>query len=122
MRNWFRVGCVVFPPTVLTCRLARGRLYGGRGPRGGGPRGGCWWCVHRAPGPAGGRGGGADSGRVPLLLGLQGLSADVVVLLPVLVLAKGAAVPGRVAAAAGFTCFTTTIPAALKKAESEIPS
>lgn len=95
------------------CRLARGRLYGGRGPRGGGPRGGCWWRVHRAPGPAGGRGGGADGGRVPLLLGLQGLSADVVVLLPVLVLAKGAAVPGRVAAAAGFTCFTTTIPAAL---------
>lgn len=77
-----------FPLTVLSSRLARGCLYGRGGPRGGRPRGGCWWCVHGAAGPAVGRDGGADSGRVPLLLGLQGLAADVVVLLPVLVLAK----------------------------------
>lgn len=124
MRNWFHVGCVVFPLTVLSAHLARGCLYGGRGPRGGRPRGGCWWCVHRAPGPTVRRDGGADSRRIPLLLGLQGLSTDVVVLLPVFVLAKRATVSGCVTAAAGFTRFTATIPATLleKAEESEIPN
>ena len=113
MRNWFRVGCVVFPPTVLSARLARCRLYGGRGPWGGRPGGGRWWCVHGAPGPTVGRDGGADGRCVPLLLGLQGLSTDVVVLLPVFVLAKGATVSGCVTAAAGLAGFTAAIPATL---------
>lgn len=113
MRNWFHVGCVVFPLTVLSLHLARGCLYGGRGPRSSWPWGGCWWCVHRAPSPTVGRDGGADRRRVPLLLSLQGLSTDVVVLFPVFVLAKWATVSGCVTAAAGFTCFTATIPATL---------
>ena len=104
----------VFPPTVLSARLARCRLYGGRGPWGGGPGGGGRRRVHRAPGPAAGRDGGADSGRVPLLLGLQGLAADVVVLLPVFVLAKGATIPGGVAAAAGLAGLPAAVPATLR--------
>lgn len=114
MKNWFRVGWVVVPLTVLSSRLARGCLYGRRGPRGGRPRGGCWWCVHGAPGPAVRRDGGADRRRVPLLLGLQGLSTDVVVFLPVFVLAEGATVPGRVTAAAGLTRLAAAIPATLR--------
>ena len=109
----------VFPPTVLSARLARCRLYGGRGPWGGGPGGGGRRRVHRAPGPAAGRDGGADGGRVPLLLGLQGLSTDVVVLLPVFVLAKGATVPGRVTAAAGLAGLPAAVPATLREEAEE---
>jgi hypothetical protein len=49
-----------------------------------------------------------------LLLGLEGLAAHVVVLLPVLVLAEGAAVARCVAAAARLAGLTTAVPAALE--------
>lgn len=95
---------------------------GGGGAGGGGGRGG-----GRTPGSAArGAGGGADgSGGVGprdaplllaglLLLGLQRLTADVMVLLPVLVLAEGAAVARCVAAAARLAGFAAAVPAALR--------
>lgn len=102
-----------------------GRGAGGGGAGSGGGRGG-----GRTPGSAArGAGGGADGGGglrardAPLLLAsllllllllrLQRLAADVMVLLPVLVLAEGAAVARCVAAAARLAGFAAAIPAAL---------
>lgn len=101
----------------LSLGLARRRLYGGGGSRGGRPRSGCWWCVHWAPSPTTGCDRGADSGRVSLLWGLQGLSTDVVMLLPVFMLTKRATVSGCVTATARLTCFPATVPATLKEKE-----
>ena len=86
--------------SLLAWRAVEGGGGGGAG--GGGARGSSRWGCSRTPGPAaGGAGGGADGGRgfrswnaslllagLLLLLGLEGLTADVVVLLPVLMLAK----------------------------------
>lgn len=53
--------------------------------------------------------------RLPLpLLGLEGLAAHVVVLLPVLVLAEGAAVARRVAAATCLARLAPAVPATLR--------
>lgn len=81
----------------------RARLAGAAGD-GGHPIGlaGAWRQPH-----AGGGGGG---GRQPL----QSLPADVVVLLPIFVLAEGAAVASGVAAAAGLARFAPAVPAALR--------
>ena len=85
----------------------------------------------RAPGTAArGAGGGADRGRslrpgatpplllagllLLLLLGLEGLAAHVVVLLPVLVLAEGAAVARGVTAATRLAGLAPTVTAALE--------
>lgn len=69
----------------------------------------------------GGRGGGGAQGdatapRQPL----QALTADVVMLLPVFVLAEGATVTSCVAAAARLTGFPPTVPAALVRQWGEI--
>lgn len=44
---------------------------------------------------------------------MQGLAADMMVFLPVFVLAEGTTISCRVAAAAGLTCLPATIPTAL---------
>lgn len=91
MRNWFHffLLCFLFLSfRVLSSVLTRSCLYGGWGSRGGGPRSGCWWSIDGAPGPAAGSHGGAHCWCLSLLLGLEGLSTDVMVLLPVLMLAK----------------------------------
>lgn len=46
---------------------------------------------------------------------MQGLAADVMMFLPVFVLAERAAVTRRVAAAAGLTCFPAAVPTTLQK-------
>lgn len=119
--------------------LRAGRGWAVRWPSGpGGSAGRCvqgagWARGARAGRPSGARLAGAGSGRgqagaqarggVGLSrhgLGhggcgaLQALSAHMVVLLPVLVLAEGAAVAGRVAAAARLTGLAPAIPAALE--------
>lgn len=116
MRNWF-IFCCVFVFRVSSSVLTRSCLYGGWGSRGSGPRSGCWWSVDGAPGPTAGRHGGAHCWCLSLLLGLEGLSTDVMVLLPVLMLAKGATIPCCVATTAGFTSFPATVPATLEAKE-----
>lgn len=109
--------CCVSVFRVSSSVLTRSRLYGGWGSRGGGPRSGCWWSVDGAAGPAAGRHGGAHCWCLSLLLGLEGLSTDVMVLLPVLMLAKWATVSCCVATTAGFTSFPATVPATLEAKE-----
>lgn len=109
--------CCVFVFRVLSSVLTGSRLYGGWGSRGGGPRSGCWWSVDGAPSPAAGRHGGAHCWCLSLLLGLEGLSTDVMVLLPVLMLAKWATVSCCVATTTGFTSFPATVPATLEAKE-----
>lgn len=100
---------------------------GGRGAGGGGAGGGGGRSGGRTPSSAArGAGGGADgsgglgSRDAPLLLagllllGLQRLTTNVMVLLPVLVLAEGAAVARCVAAAARFAGLAAAVPAALR--------
>lgn len=94
---------------------------GGGGTRGSGRWGGGWTPSSTARGA--GRGADRGGGLRPwdaslllaglLLLGLERLTTDMMVLLPVLMLAEGAAVACRVAAAACLTGFTATVPAAL---------
>lgn len=79
------------------------------------------WRAGRCRGARGGRGGGGAQGdttapRQPR----QALTADVVVLLPVFVLAEGAAVTSCVAAAARLTGFPPAVPAALVRQWAEI--
>lgn len=99
-----------------------GRGAGGGGARSRGGRGGGWTPCSAAWGA--GRGADGSRGLGPrharlllagllLLLGLQRLTTDVMVLLPVLVLAEGAAVARRVAAAARLAGFAAAVPAAL---------
>jgi len=107
----------VFAFRVSSSVLTRSCLYGGWGSGGGGPRSGCWWGVDGAAGPTAGRHGGAHCWCLSLLLGLEGLSTDVMVLLPVLMLAKWAAVSCCVATTAGFTSFPATVPATLEAKE-----
>lgn len=74
----------------------RGRHVGGGGGRGGGG------------------GGGAHGDAAPTGEALQALAAHVVVLLPVLVLAEGAAVARRVAAATCLARLAPAVPATLR--------
>lgn len=79
------------------------------------------WRAGRCRGAGGGRGGGGAQGdntapRQPR----QALTTDVVVLLPVFVLAEGAAVTSCVAAAARLTGFPPAVPAALVRQWGEI--
>lgn len=115
MVSFFSLCFFVF--RVSSSVLTRSCLYGGRGSRGGGPRSGCWWSVNGAPGPAAGCHGGAHCWCLSLLLGLECLSTDVMVLLPVLMLAKRATVSCCVATTAGFTSFPATVPATLEAKE-----
>lgn len=115
---------------LVRCAIQGGR---GRGAGGGGAGGGGRWGGGRAPcSTAGGAGGGADGSRDIrprdaslllaglLLLGLQRLTTHVMVLLPVLVLAEGAAVARRVAAAARLAGFAAAVPAALRYKRSHV--
>lgn len=127
-------GWLLGPATACVSLLARCAIQGGggRGAGGGGARGSSRRGSSRAPGAAAwGAGWGADGsgglgpGDTPrllaglLLLGLEGLTADMVVLLPVLVLAEGATVARCVAAATCLTGLATTVPAALTDTHEE---
>lgn len=91
----------------------RARRAGARGPRraglagAGGARGQAGAQAGRGVGRRGSRVGRGSRGA------LQALAAHVVVLLPVPVLAEGAAVPRRVAAAARLASLASAVPAAL---------
>lgn len=126
-----RAGCYALEAFALILRvslLARCAIQGrgGRGAWGGWARGSSRRGSSRTPSPAArGAGGGADGSRGLwpwdaslllaglLLLGLEGLTADMVVLLPVLMLAERAAVACCVATAACLTGLAATVPAAL---------
>lgn len=90
--------------------LAWGRFYCGWSGRGGWPGSSCWWCVDWTSCATAGRCRGTARGHLALLLGLKGLSAHVVVLFPVLMLAEWAAVSRRIAAAASLARLTSAVP------------
>lgn len=138
----WRAGCYTweaFASYLCVSFLARCAIKGrrGRGAWGGWARGSSRGGSSRTPGPAAwGASRGADGswGLWPrndpsllllaglLLLSLQGLTAHMVMLLPVFMLAEGAAVACRVAAAARLTGLASAVPAALthRKRQSQI--
>lgn len=102
------------------CGIQRARGARARGPRGASFAGASGTCG-QAGAQAGG-GGGLSGDRVGHhgRGALQALAAHVVVLLPVLVLAEGAAVAGRIAAAACLAGLAPTVPAALDWVEEMV--